>query len=227
MKKTIRIPLIALSVVTTQLAVLLGNTAISKSAQYKQISQSYYNQQIPTQSLPVTYEQEKQTELIAQSFSDQYNRQEQLRETNSKKCDQMIQQVKQKGYGDPSNYGVHFVGASKGKYVVIAIDVMCRQRIDGYLNEPTDIYRHFGESGSCDYTLPRSTGKSIQLLMEQWNGMSLSELQKFNCRLDHFKEWKLEGDKLCRYELDKYPKFKGSEVSKRCFNRLGGDWRGL
>ena len=217
--------MIALSAATTQLAVLLGNTTISKSAQYKQISQSYYNQQIPTQSLPVTYEQEKQTEFIAQSFSDQYNRQEQLRETKNEKCDQMIQQVKQKGYGVQSNSGVYFVGESKGKYVVIAFDLYCQQRIDGYLNEPTDIYRHFGET-SCDYTLSKSTGKSVQLLMEQWNGMPLSELQKFNCRLNHFKEWKLEGDKLCRYELDKYPKFKGSEISKSCFNRLGGYWRG-
>lgn len=221
MRKTIRIPLIALSVVTTQLVVLLGNTTISKSAQYKQISQSHYNQQIPIQSLSAMYEQEKQIEFIAQSFSDRYNRQEQLRETKNKECDQMKQQVKRNGYGDTSEFYKYFVGASEGKYVVIAFSDDCQQRIDGYLNEPHDIYRYFNET-SCDWTLGRSTGKSVKLLMEQWNGMSLSELQKFNCRLDYFKEWKLEGAKLCMYQLDKYPKFKGSEISKKCFNRLEG-----
>jgi hypothetical protein len=75
MDKAVNIPLIALSVLTTQLVVLLGDTTMSKSAQYKpnenvntkiiykQISQTYYDRQIKIESIPVMYEQKNKQNL--------------------------------------------------------------------------------------------------------------------------------------------------------------------
>jgi hypothetical protein len=85
MDKAVKIPLIALSILTTQLVVLLGDTTMSKSAQYKpnenvntkiiykQISQTYYDRQIKIESMPVMYEQKNKQNLIAQPNSNLRN----------------------------------------------------------------------------------------------------------------------------------------------------------
>ena len=165
MDKAVKIPLIALSVITTQLVVLLGNTTMSKSAQYKpnqnenakitykQIPQSYYDRQIKIESIPVMYEQEKPSELMSQSFSDQWNKKDQSETQRRLKCDQQTEYYKKIGYAG----GVYYIG--KNNEVYKWSSSRCESTLKGYVDGRTWMGRttYVGKDiveggGPCDYT---------------------------------------------------------------------------
>lgn len=137
MDKAIKIPLIALSVLTTQLAMLLGNTTISKSAEHKptgnnhkEISQTYYDRQMKIESMPVMIEQEKQTGVKIESLSGQYEREEQSEKQRRIKCDQQAKYYSKIGY--TSGTGSYFIGEGKRVFNWNIYD--CEANLKGYLD---------------------------------------------------------------------------------------------
>lgn len=93
--------------------------------------------------MPVMYDQKKQTELRTQSFSDQYDRQEQLEEQRRIKCDQQTKYYREIGYGSGSF--TYYIGKKNEVYEWDVTD--CESHLKGYEDGRT-----FGEGGiPCDY----------------------------------------------------------------------------
>jgi len=124
MDKAVKIPLMALSVLTTQLVVLLGNTTISKSAQYEPISKSYYDRQITIQSLPVMYKQKKSDIPALSDIRNELNKEKQSQE-RGETCYKVLQ-----SQSSFSRYGHSFYRVVGDNVYLAYYDVpdVCSQR---------------------------------------------------------------------------------------------------
>jgi hypothetical protein len=174
MDKTMKTPLIALSILTTQLVILLGNTTIIKSAEHKptgnnhkEISQTYYDRQMKIETMPVMYEQEKQTELISQSYGQEYNQRRQKELESKTHCNKLGDYWTSIGYA-----GAYFIDSNKVYYYDLS-NGGCEASYRGTLDDQP----------LCDYSL----GDCVQWKLE---GTQLCEYTKYfpngdigkNCR---------------------------------------------